>query len=238
MFILEKDPVLNKMHKGGATIIPGYIVRGDEGKTIVPAHIVRNDEHHYDGLIDPGGLSTNAGCVFDLGASLAGRVSRIVNGDMGPYIIGAPNTIGQQLALTVAKNADWRKPMHHLQCMIRSGVAFWPALEKSSFWAKGEHFVVVSDVLATGKTISAVIRLIQDSGGIVDYVAVLVDISNGAITAKDLGVKRIVSLTAATINSYSAAECPLCAAEVPIYRSVEGGEKFLRDNPDYTKSIG
>jgi orotate phosphoribosyltransferase len=78
----------------------------------------------------------------------------------------------------------------------------------------GEKVLVVEDVITTGGSVSEVIELVRQAGGIVAGVAVLVDRSNGKI---DLGV-RTESLLAMDVKSYSPEECPLCSSGLPLVK--------------------
>jgi orotate phosphoribosyltransferase len=76
----------------------------------------------------------------------------------------------------------------------------------------GERVLVVEDVVTTGGSVKEVIRVVEEAGGEVVGVAVLVDRSNGKV---DFGYP-FVALLSLEIISYPADECPLCAAgELP-----------------------
>ena len=71
---------------------------------------------------------------------------------------------------------------------------------------KNERFLVVEDVITTGKSIYEVIALVEKLGGKVEVVASLVDRSGGAaIFAQDF-----LSLLKIQIKTYRPEECPLC----------------------------
>ncbi len=76
----------------------------------------------------------------------------------------------------------------------------------------GERVLVVEDVVTTGGSAKEVINLVEEAGGEVVGVAVLVDRSDGKI---DFGYP-FVSLLSLEITSYEPDECPLCAeGELP-----------------------
>jgi orotate phosphoribosyltransferase len=71
---------------------------------------------------------------------------------------------------------------------------------------KKERFLVVEDVITTGKSIYEVIALIEKLGARVEVVASMVDRSGGAaIFAQDF-----LSLLKIQIKTYRPEECPLC----------------------------
>lgn len=72
--------------------------------------------------------------------------------------------------------------------------------------APGQRVLVVEDVTTTGGSVREVMQLVEESGGIVAGVGVLVDRSNGQV---DFGVKQRAVITMEVL-SWDAAECPLC----------------------------
>ena len=76
----------------------------------------------------------------------------------------------------------------------------------------GERVLVVDDVLTTGGSIIQVMKAVNKLGGTIVGVGVLVD---RAEQDKEFGVP-LFSCLRATTPSYPPAECPLCAAGVPL----------------------
>lgn len=72
----------------------------------------------------------------------------------------------------------------------------------------GQRVLVVEDVITTGGSVQEVIEVVKAQGGQIAGVAVLVDRSGGKA---DFGVKLAAVLTM-DIESWEAAECPLCKA--------------------------
>lgn len=71
---------------------------------------------------------------------------------------------------------------------------------------KGARVLVAEDVITTGGSVREVIDIVNEQGGEVVGVAVLVDRSNGKI---GFGTKLRAALTTEVI-SYDAEDCPLC----------------------------
>lgn len=86
----------------------------------------------------------------------------------------------------------------------------------------GERILVVEDVITTGGSVKEVIQLVQEAGGIVVGVAVLVDRSGGQA---HLGV-RTESLLQIPAVSYNPEDCPLCQQGLPI---VKPGSRKIKD---------
>ena len=76
----------------------------------------------------------------------------------------------------------------------------------------GQHRLVVEDVVTTGGSVKEVIKVVEDAGGEIVGVGVLVDRSNGKV---DFGYP-FAALLSIEVASYEPDECPLCAAgEIP-----------------------
>jgi orotate phosphoribosyltransferase len=86
-------------------------------------------------------------------------------------------------------------------------------------------FVIVDNVLSSSEKIESVMRLIEQSRGHVKYVAVLVDRSNGRVTAKSLGIEALVSMVEVDFETYPEGECPLCNKGTPIW-PYHGGQEW------------
>lgn len=80
------------------------------------------------------------------------------------------------------------------------------ALRRGFYIPKGARVLVAEDVITTGGSVREVIEIVEEQGGEVVGIAVLVDRSNGTI---DFGTKLVAALTTEVI-SYDPAECPLC----------------------------
>ncbi len=81
------------------------------------------------------------------------------------------------------------------------------ALRRSFEIKPNTKVLVVEDVVTTGGSVREVIEVVQELGGIVAGVGVLVDRSNGQV---DFGVKQAAVLTM-NVESWEVEQCPLCA---------------------------
>lgn len=106
--------------------------------------------------------------------------------------------------------------------------------EDSSFVVKrgydklvaGKRVLVVEDVLTTGGSAKKVVEATRTIGGNVIGLGVLCN--RGGITAEDVAdVPRLFALTNVSLDAYDEADCPLCAAGVPINTDVGKGREFL-----------
>ncbi len=97
-----------------------------------------------------------------------------------------------------------------------AGVA---ALRRGFALSAADRVLVVEDVVTTGLSVREIFTVVRAHGASVVAAAVIV-----RRAAVDFGVPTITLLDVPT-ESYAAAECPLCAAGVPI---AEPGSRFLR----------
>ena len=79
----------------------------------------------------------------------------------------------------------------------------------------GARVVVAEDVITTGGSVQEVIDIVKNAGGVLVGVGVLVDRSGGTI---NFGAKIVAAYTA-SIMSYEADSCPICAAgDIPLVK--------------------
>ena len=89
----------------------------------------------------------------------------------------------------------------------------------------GKRVVIVEDILTTGGSARKVIAAARALGAEVVGLSVLCN--RGGITAADVGDVPLHALTTVALDSWAAADCPLCATGVPINTSVGKGKAFL-----------
>ena len=78
----------------------------------------------------------------------------------------------------------------------------------------GERVLIVDDILTTGGSIREVIAAVNNVGGKLIGIGVLVNRTESEV---DFGVPLYACLRSRTIT-YTPAECPLCAAKVPLVK--------------------
>jgi orotate phosphoribosyltransferase len=89
----------------------------------------------------------------------------------------------------------------------------------------GRRVLAVEDVLTTGGSVRMVIAAIKQQGG--DVVGLGALYNRGGLQAAALGVPDFYALLDIPIESWDAADCPLCQAGTPINTSVGKGAAFL-----------
>ena len=80
---------------------------------------------------------------------------------------------------------------------------------------EGARVLVIDDILTTGGSIRETLNALAAYPVTIVGVAVLVDRSGGSVAFGDLPIHPIASLT---IETWPAADCPLCAAGVPVVK--------------------
>lgn len=85
--------------------------------------------------------------------------------------------------------------------------------------------LVVEDVLTTGGSAKKTVEAVRLRGGRVVAVGALCN--RGGVSADDVGAPRLESLVSVNLDSWSEAECPLCAEGVPVNVEVGKGRDFL-----------
>lgn len=85
--------------------------------------------------------------------------------------------------------------------------------------------LVVEDILTTGGSVRLVVAAVRAAGGTVVGVGALCN--RGAVTAELIEAPQLYALSEVPLESYAPAECPLCAAGVPVNTRVGKGAAFL-----------
>ena len=122
-------------------------------------------------------------------------------------LIAGPTTGGIILAFETARQLGLRSIFAEKEGEIR-------IFRRDFDIAPGERVLIVDDILTTGGSIRETISAVARLGGVVIGIGVLVDRSPKEI---DFGVPLFSCLHAPT-TVYSAEECPLCAAHIPLVK--------------------
>lgn len=128
----------------------------------------------------------------------SGRILEDVETVASPAIGGL--IIGYAVAAATNKRFIWTERQEG-KMILRRGFSL----------KQDERILVVEDVITTGGSTRECIAALEEAGGQVIAAASIIDRSNGKA---DVGVPRI-SLVSLDVSSFSAAECPMCAAGTP-----------------------
>ncbi len=95
-------------------------------------------------------------------------------------------------------------------------------------FAKGKRILFVEDLVTTGGSVMKAIKSVEEAGGIVAAVCVMVNKNPAMVNKEHLGVE-IDSLGTYEVAVHAADACPMCAAGVPVNTKVGHGKKFLEE---------
>ena len=129
-------------------------------------------------------------------------------------VVAGPTTGGIILAFEVAKQLNVR------------GIFAEKVSDKQRAFRRGFNInsdgqvLIVDDILTTGDSIRQVMTAVENQGGIVIGIGVLVDRAEQAI---DFGVPLFSCFRSKTVT-YKPEECPLCAKQIPLVKP-GGGQK-------------
>lgn len=133
-------------------------------------------------------------------------------------VVAGPATGGALLAHTIAGLLDSRRSLTHPPCLFApfhldpSG----PSLRE--FYRReiaGKRVLLADDVRNTGETLAKCAALVKEAGG---TVVATVEICDRLEAIVDIGVPNVALAEFKAPENYTASECPLCKAGVPITR--------------------
>jgi orotate phosphoribosyltransferase len=134
-------------------------------------------------------------------------------------VVAGPVTGGALFAHTIAGLLDSRRALTHPPCSFApfnydpsGGFALRPFYGHE---VKGKRVLLADDVRNTGETFARCAALVQEAGG---TVIATVEICDRCEALVDLGVPNIALVEYRAPENYTAAECPLCKAGVPVTR--------------------
>lgn len=131
-------------------------------------------------------------------------------------VVAGPATGGALLAHTVAGLLDSRRPMTHPPYSFAPFGHHAGGAVLSPFYAgrlRGRRVLIVDDVRNTGTTLKQCADLAAQAGGTVIGTMQIIDRCEATVR---LGVPNVALIEYKAPPNYAAAQCPLCAADVPI----------------------
>jgi orotate phosphoribosyltransferase len=87
---------------------------------------------------------------------------------------------------------------------------------------KGKRVLVLEDILTTGISVKRTVETVRAIGG--DVIGVAALCNRGGVSAADLGAPRLEALVKIELESWEAAECPLCRKGVPVNTELGKGK--------------
>jgi orotate phosphoribosyltransferase len=174
-------------------------------------HFLLKSGRHSDRYLEKFAVLQYPSLAVEIGRRLAAAVA-----PYGPTLVVGPTTGGVLLAFDVARQLEatagrtvrgiFAEPMERGVRALRRG---WPV-------AADERVVLVDDILTTGASLVETIAAVRNTGVEPLAAAVIVDRSTSAAPV-ELGMP-LHPLGRIEIASWTAGECPLCAAGQPLVK--------------------
>jgi orotate phosphoribosyltransferase len=131
--------------------------------------------------------------------------------DWGIDVIVGPTTGGILLAFELARQLGL--PAAYAE---RSGEGLsGREIKRSTIFTPGSKIFVIDDILTTGGSIAETLTALRAFPIEVVGIAVLADRSGGSVRFGEIPMIPLLSLD---IESWTAGECPLCAAGIPLFK--------------------
>lgn len=92
----------------------------------------------------------------------------------------------------------------------------------------GKNILVVEDITATGSSVKKVIKAVENVGGIIKAVGVIVNRDPVLVNTSTIGAP-FVALSEFKIESYEAKDCPLCKKHIPVNPNIGHGKKYIEE---------
>lgn len=214
----------------------------------INSHFVLTSGRHSDGYINLRVLAGNADALFDISASMAEEICQheydidiegclTVEDQKKQVILVGPETLGRTLAefITVsgASIGDYFAWCDMKKDAAGNDIAAWNPKLSFPEMINGARCYIVDDLLTTAKSVKLVKQLIEETGGKVEGVVVVVR-RDQEITAETIGVPWLCSLLDVEgFNTYEADSCPLCEALVPMRLRPGHGHEWIKTHEGY-----
>jgi orotate phosphoribosyltransferase len=127
-------------------------------------------------------------------------------------VVAGPTTGGIILAYEVARQLKGR-------CIFAEKSKDGRVIRRGFKLKKGEKVIVVDDILTTGGSILATIRAVEELGGKVIGVGVIIDRSEKEVSFN----VPLFSVVKVKVKNWLPKECPLCKKGIPV--TIPGGRK-------------
>lgn len=189
---------------------------------VINSHIVLTSGNHTSTYINKDAIypHTNA-------ASLIGKMFAEKFKDFDIDVVAGPALGGIILSQWTA---------YHLSKLKKkeiAGVYTEKNLEKNQIFTrgyeefvKGKNVLVVEDVTTTGRSVKKVVASVQEHGGNVVAVGVMINRDPKRVTTDTIGAP-FYPLKVLFSEDYKEDNCPLCKKKIPINTSVGHGKQFL-----------
>lgn len=194
------------------------------------SHFVGTSGKHLNAYVNKDALGCDPRILESLAYELGCRVIEQVGTEGLEATIGAPMgaiAFGNRVALHLDSSAKAyyvEKTGNGQNDPFEMRKSFADAIE-------GKSVICVEDIINTGGSAEKTIKAVKDVGGI--PLGVIAICNRGGVTAKQLGVKFVISLLDVSLDAFDAHDCPMCKARIPMRTDLGHGKKFIVEHPDY-----
>lgn len=185
-------------------------------------HFVGTSGRHFDTYINKDALYPHTEETSEMGKLFAEK-----NKDLDIDVVAAPAMGGIILSTWTAYHLSKLKNKEIL------GIYTEKDADKNQIftrgydaYVKGKNVLIVEDLTTTGGSVKKVVNTVQQAGGNVVQVCVMVNKDPENVTSEMMGVP-FSSLAELKVDTYEAQDCPLCKNNVPINTKVGHGKKYL-----------
>jgi orotate phosphoribosyltransferase len=182
---------------------------------MIDGHFDYGNGYHGRVYLNPHQLFRHPSTIWRFGQDLIDVLPADVV--LATVVVAGPATGGALLAHTIAGLLDSRRSLTHPPCSFApihydaSGYTLRPFYARQ---LKGKRVLLADDVRNTGQTLARCAALVQDAGGSLLATIEIYD----RLEAIDAGVSNFALAEYKAPENFKAADCPLCASNVPITR--------------------
>jgi orotate phosphoribosyltransferase len=182
---------------------------------MIDGHFDYGNGYHGRVYLNPHQLFRHPSTVWRFGQDLIDILPADVV--QATEVVTGPATGGALLAHTIAGLLDSRRSLTHPPCSFApihydaSGYTLRPFYARQ---LKGKRVLLADDVRNTGQTLARCAALVQEAGGSLLATIEIYD----RLEAIEAGVPNFALAEYKAPENFKAADCPLCASNVPITR--------------------
>lgn len=210
---------------------------------IVCSHLVLTSGKHSDCYINLRVLAGHVSVLWEIGRMIAAAINkreretnhtRSHEDYQKRIVLVGPETLGRTLAEFAAISGGSE---YFAWCDMKKdndiSIAEWNPKLNFAEMVNGARCYIIDDLLTTAKSVKLVKQLIENTGGQVDGVVVVVR-RDQEVTAETVDVPWLCSLLDVEgFNVYEAGSCRLCEAKVPMKPRPGHGHEWIEKNKDY-----
>lgn len=191
------------------------------GALLTNDHFVGTSGLHFDTYINKDALYMHTEEVSKIGQLFAEKyINQNIEVVVGPAIGGI--ILSQWTARCLTKTIGKEVLSVYTEKAIDGNQIFMRGYDDI---VKNKRVLIVEDLTTTGGSIVKVINAVKQAGGEIVGVCVMVNKNQNNVNCESIGIP-FQSLAEYKVEIYTAENCPLCKAGIPINAKVGHGKKF------------